>query len=202
MLRKFLLSLILAGVLTTGQIDTVEVASLEGDDVTLTVNVPDFGTMAMKYRAWNTLCLDYTPDRSCGSIAPPKIERVKMRKGLRGYYDGGDTVYVNRELRGYEREATTFHEMSHYLDTKLGLNPEMPVKASDRPNVYKLCYSEKRAWDATDRWWSDRLRTKKAANGKWVTWYDHCRPFADKLYPEIYDAPLPRQPIWFFRRWM
>lgn len=204
MLRKLLLVSILALGAAKLPIDTVEVASLTGDNgpSVTTSDFPNYGTLAMKYRAWNTLCLDYTADRQCGNIKPPKIKRVSMRRGLRGYYDGGDTVYVNRNLRGDEREATVFHEMSHYLDTKLGLNPDMPVRVSDTPNVYKLCYSEKRAWDATDAWWSDRRRRNKAANGRWVQWYNHCRPFADKLYPEVYDGPLSSAiPLWLFK-WM
>lgn len=151
----------------------------------------DFSKSVMKYRAWNALCLDYTPARSCAGIKPPRIKYESMREGLRGYYEGGDTVYVNKNLRGYQREATTFHEMSHYLDTKLGLNPDMPVRRSDTEGVFGLCMSEKRAWDATDKWWKTRLRGKKAVNGDWVKWYDHCRQFADKLYPEKYSEPLP-----------
>jgi hypothetical protein len=155
--------------------------------------------MKAKYRAWNMLCLEFTEERSCAGITPPNIKRVSMREGLRGYYDGGDTVYINRELYGIQKEATIVHEMSHYLDTRLGLNPEMPVKRSDTPNVYKLCVSEKRAWDLTDRYWVKYLRPGRAAKGEWVTWYDHCRPFAHRLYPEKYSAPLPVNRGWFAR---
>jgi hypothetical protein len=132
-------------------------------------------------------------------IQPPKVQRRTLREGLRGYYDGGDTVYISRTLYGMQKRATILHEMSHYLDTQLGLNPEMPVQRADTQNVYKLCVSEQRAWDLTDKWWEDHLRPGRAADGRWVTWYDHCRQFADRLYPDKYDAPLPETRGWFAR---
>jgi hypothetical protein len=163
----------------------------------------DYRNSVMKYKAWNRLCLEYAQatERSCIGVPVPSVVYEKMRRGLQGHYNGEDTVYVNRSLRGRAQEATLVHEMSHYLDTMLGLNPPLPVFTSNKPAVYKLCYSEKRAWDATDMYLRDVWSGRKAADGKWVQWYNHCRQFADRLYPDIYAAPLrEKRPPSFWRR--
>ncbi len=152
----------------------------------------DYALAKTKYRIWLDVCLDYRSEVTCGDIEAPKVERVPLREGLNGYYDGGDTVYINRNLRGWERDATIAHEMSHYLDTQLGMNPEMPVKRSDLEGVFGLCMSEKRAWAVTDKYWKRYGAWKKQEIGaRWVRWYSHCRQFADRLYPDIYAEPLP-----------
>ena len=181
---------------TAHEVPTVSLEQLEAD------RYETYVTARLKYRSWNMLCLRYAHDtgRVCGRIKAPKVKRESMRKGLRGYYDGGDTVYVNRTLRGWDLEATLVHEMSHYLDTMVGLNPPMPVKKTDLLGIWKLCMSEKRAWDLTDEYWRDQGKREEAVDGSWVRWYDHCRQFANKLYPDIYQAPLPDE-RWLFRRY-
>ena len=163
---------------------------------------PSWDDRTSRYSAWNQLCMEYTPDRSCEGIKPPKVKRVKMEDGLRGYYDGGDTVYLNRKLWGMQKEATTIHEMSHYLDTQLGLNPDMPVRRSDKKKVLGLCRSERRAWDLTDQYWRNKQRPGRAVDGRWVRWYQHCREFAHILYPEKYSSPLPTTGNGFWSRWI
>jgi len=153
----------------------------------------EYATAKAKYRMWNQLCMEYRTEVSCAGIKPPKIVREHMRQGLRGYYDGSDTIYINRTLHGSEREATIAHEMSHYLDTMLGMNPDMPVKRSDKEGILGLCMSEKRAWAVSDQFWKRYNRRIKPIGAKWVTWYDHCRQFADVLYPDVYAQPLPEQ---------
>jgi hypothetical protein len=165
--------------------------------------VQEYKNTVMKYRAWNRLCIEYAQDtfRSCAGVSAPKVVYEKMRDGLQGHYNGEDTVYVSRKLRGRKQEATLVHEMSHYLDTMLGLNPTMPVYTSNKPAVLKLCFSEKRAWDLTDRFNEDTGSRRRPVNGRWVNWYSHCRQFADKLYPDIYAAPLrAKRPPNFWRR--
>ncbi len=203
-------ALLAAAILTLGAstlIQTIDTAARPGVSLKSEENESPFvrtaGFYRMKYRAWNALCMDYRPE-SCEGIAVPKVEIKGMPGNLRGYYEGGNTVFVNRKLRGDEREATMFHEMSHYLDTKLGLNPKMPVLRIETEKVYLLCVSEKRAWDATLEWSKDRKVRGRSAERRgawWVNWYNHCRPFADRLYPDIYKKPLPsRGRIWFWRR--
>lgn len=160
----------------------------------------DYAMTRTKYKLWLDLCLDFRAEVTCGKTKAPKVVRKHLRKGLNGYYDGGDTVYVSNKLYGWERDETILHEMSHYLDSQIGLNPEMPVKRSDTPNVLKLCQSEKRAFAVSDKHIRRyQRRTSRPIGARWVTWYDHCRQFADVLYPDVYDAPLPER-AWVLRR--
>lgn len=150
----------------------------------------DYSLLRTKYRAWNMLCLEFRP-HECGSIKPPLVVRARMNDRLNGYYNGGAAVYINRKLYGLDREKTLVHEMSHYLDTRLGINPPIPVKLSDKDGIFGLCLSEKRAWRVTDLYWLRMKRDERVVGHTWVAWYDHCRQFADKLYPDKFDEPLP-----------
>lgn len=198
----FVASLCSSAVLTheVSALDTTVVPTIPEPIAVHTTPLDEYLAQSMRYRAWNSLCFDYArmTDRSCLGVPTPKVKRATMEDRLRGYYDGGDTVYINRKLTGRQARATLIHEMSHYLDTMLGLNPKMPVKVSNKPAVFKLCMSEKRAWDLTDQHWRDTGFGSKAVDGDWVKWYAHCREFAHELYPEKYDGPLPNRAIpWF-----
>lgn len=162
--------------------------------VAQTITVEDYRLMEDKYEAWNLLCFELR-DVDCTGIPVPNVERQEMAKNLAGYYDGSDTVFINEKLRGLQRLEVLAHEMSHYIDVQtMGL--KVPVYNGDIEGIKGLCFSEKRAWAVSDNFWKQYKNNRMQVGAKWVKWYDHCRPYADLLYPDVYDKPLPRQAWW------
>ena len=169
----------IAGVILTFICSTAAIADVSADEYRL---------MLAQHRAWNELCFELR-DVDCTGMKIPYVEIEKMRKGLQGYYDGTDTVYIREGLTGDALREVLAHEMSHYIDVQLGL-ATAPVRIDDKVGVFNLCMSEKRAWAVSDAFWKARHYTNREVGGQWVKWYDHCRPYADRLYPDIYDKPL------------
>jgi hypothetical protein len=147
-----------------------------------TLTVGDMLIQKARYRTWLLLCLELR-DVTCAGIPVPKVETFRpnpLRRGLLGYYDGSDTVFIRSNLGATRREEVLAHEMSHYIDVQLGLNV-VPGPALD------ICFSEKRAWAVSDAYWLRRgvsPKSKKIVGQRWVDWYAHCTPYKDTLYPQ------------------
>lgn len=102
---------------------------------------------------------------SCGTIAPPKVIYQEMREGLYGYYDGGDTVFVNEALNAVDRNRTLIHEMIHYLHVELEMI-RVPGPAKE------VCWSENEAWTLEGIYSGED-------NSKWWYSYPHCYKYYD-----------------------
>ena len=132
------------------------------------------------YNAWNMVCFELR-DVDCTGMKVPKVltfEPKPRRKGLMGYYTGGDTIWVRENLRQKSMEEVLAHEMSHYIDMKLGLLN--PVFNSD----LSRCFSEKRAWAVSDAYNRVYGKYSRIVGSEWTRWYTHCTPYRDKLYPK------------------
>jgi hypothetical protein len=106
----------------------------------------------------------------CENLKPPTIiYEVMNRPGLMGYYDGDETIHVNKELKGRDRLATTIHEMVHYLDVKWGGLP-LPGPAE------MVCHSEDKAWFIEGVWWGVQGLHEKARHDWWKS-YPYCWPY-------------------------
>jgi hypothetical protein len=88
---------------------------------------------------------------------------VVMRRGLYGYYEGGDVVFVNSRLVGGLMYGTLFHEYIHYLHVKLEMI-EIPGYAEE------VCWSEDQAFRLEGIWSGDD-------NSDWWKAYTHCWPY-------------------------
>ncbi len=125
---------------------------------------------AAKYKAWFQAC-DYT-DYSCIGIKVPKVVSEHMRYGLLGYYDGGDTVYVNRTLKGQRLNEVLMHEMIHYLQVQAGgLIVPGPAK--------EICEAENEAFTQVDKWLVDHGYADLVAGPLWWRPYGHCYQWFD-----------------------
>lgn len=121
-----------------------------------------------KYKAWFAAC-DYT-SYSCIGVKPPKVVTKVMRRGLLGVYRGGDTIEINRSLRGTELHATLMHEMVHYLQVQKG---GLVVPGPAKP----ICEAEAEAFKVVDQWLSDHGYSDLTRGPDWWRPYAHCRPF-------------------------
>lgn len=130
----------------------------------------------IRFRVWSDLCMEYRKV-SCAGMPVPQVEVFlpnPVRPGLMGFYDGSDTVYVKKDLRGYELEEVLAHEMSHYWDVQAKWT-RVPGPARE------VCFSEKRAWAVSDK--VNAKYGRDLIGSKWVQWYFHCTPYVDELYP-------------------
>jgi hypothetical protein len=122
---------------------------------------------------WQATCMLYEAyeddDSVCDDIAPPKIIYEDMRDGLQGYYDGGDTIYVNEDLKGNDKFATIIHEMVHYLDVMWG---GLPIPGP----ALLVCGSEDKAWFIEGVWWGIQGVPENARPDWWKS-YPHCWEF-------------------------
>lgn len=153
-------------------------------EMTATSDLTD-AQLRAKYRMWNMLCLELR-DVDCTGMNPPQIKVFQpnpLRPGLQGYYDGTNIIYIRSNLRGHEREEVMGHEMSHYVDQKLGLLPPMPVYSDDVEGIIKLCTSEAVAWAFSDAFNSKYGYDEKIVGESWTEWYTHCTPYKDEIYP-------------------
>ena len=118
-------------------------------------------------RAWDAMCrlVETERDYQCGGIVPPKVVYEKMRAGLYGYYDGGDTIYINADLGVEDAFSTLIHEDIHYLHVMLEMIP-IPGPAE------LVCWSENEAW-TLEGIYSD------SDNSMWWMSYPHCWPYYD-----------------------
>ena len=131
-----------------------------------------------RYEMWLEACL--TSQYSCQGVSVPKVKYESMRKGLYGYYDGGDTVYVNRKVYGLQRRATMYHEMIHYLQTVVGgaIVPG-PAKA--------ICKMEAEAFKLTDAWFVRQDRADLQSGANWWRPYRHCHRYYNPGWTVYFD---------------
>lgn len=123
---------------------------------------------------WDTTCLMYDAfeasegraEGACNQVDAPVVVYEEMRDGLWGYYDGGDTIFINSELAGMDQQATLIHEGVHYLDAQwLGL--VVPGPAAE------ICASEDKAWLIEGVWWEMHDRPENA-RPEWWRSYPWC----------------------------
>jgi hypothetical protein len=123
---------------------------------------------------WDTTCRLYDAYEesegrnagACDQLDAPKIVYEEMRDGLMGYYDAGDTIFVNSETEGDFRTSVLIHEMVHYID-KLWLDMQVPGPAVE------ICKSEDKAWFIEGVWWGLIGRPDEARTDWWKS-YPHC----------------------------
>lgn len=133
----------------------------------------------IRYESWIMLCLDLR-DVSCEDVPPPKVRTFlpkPTRPGLSGFYQGGEAVFVRSNLTGHELREVLAHEMSHYLD--MYVIPGFTVPGRALP----ICKSEARAWSVSDNYQIMYGDPTKVVGQTWVSWYAHCTPYWDILYP-------------------
>jgi hypothetical protein len=106
---------------------------------------------------------DYNPFYTCGDVEKPLVVYKWMRKGLYGYYEGGDTVVVSNAIPTGQVYGTLFHEYIHYLHVQLGMI-EVPGYAEE------ICWSEDQAFRLEGIWSGDD-------NSTWWKVYPHCWPY-------------------------
>ena len=123
---------------------------------------------------WETACMYIRDVYSCEGVPRPKIVYEKMRYGLRGYYKGGDTIYVSSELPVYQTSVTTFHEMVHYLQFHVG--------GLMIPNYWRfICAAEDEAFMITDIY-----RATLGLEPDWPTWWENYPPCWESYAPDGY----------------
>lgn len=117
--------------------------------------------------AWSETCqlIEEERDYTCAGVAMPKVKYESMRPGLYGYYDGGDTVYVNRDLARNDRLTTLIHEMIHFVHVQQEMIP-IPGPAVE------VCWSENEAWLL------EGIYSGKDNTNWWIS-YTHCWPYYD-----------------------
>lgn len=122
-----------------------------------------------KYFTWSWACqlVRDSDTGSCVGLLAPKVQYEEMRYGLRGYYDAGDTIFINRQLRkGVDVRATLIHEMIHYIHVQNGTIP-LPGPAKE------VCWSENEAFTLVDLWLVTIGRPDKQ-RGDWWGAYPYC----------------------------
>ena len=130
------------------------------------VDASTYREQKFRYDMWIEACFRVAR-LHCGTMAPPKVKFERMRRGLYGYYDGGDTVFVNKSINSLQKRATLLHEMIHYIQSKVG---GLPV-----PGPAKLiCAAEEEAFRLTDQWLIDIGFPDKVRGPNWWRPYTHC----------------------------
>lgn len=145
------------------------------EDVEVLIREAEYGREFDKYQAFLNAC-QYTP-YSCIKVPVPEVKYVRMQPGLLGYYDGGDTVYIKRGMRGIRRKAVLMHESVHYLQTQVG-GLRVPGYAKE------ICRAEEEAFAAVDNWLIDTKRDSYKVGSKWWVPYKHCRQWYDPKWPK------------------
>ena len=83
-----------------------------------------------------------------------------MRDGLNGYYDGGDTIFINSKLEGVPMIEVLMHEGIHYVHVQHQFI-RVPGPAEE------VCWSENEAWTLTGLYYNED-------NSRWWRAYPHC----------------------------
>lgn len=120
-----------------------------------------------KYEAWSWAC-ELTS--SCLEVPVPSVVYIELDGGLRGTYQGGDTIYVSPNLGGLDRMSTLIHEMIHYLHHKNGV-----VNVPGTPR--ETCWSEAEAFRLVDSWWELQGYPELKRGPEWWRAYWHCEPY-------------------------
>jgi hypothetical protein len=116
--------------------------------------------------AWRDMCALLETEAvfyQCMRVMPPLVEYEKMRDGLSGYYEGGDTVFINKNLSQEDQLRTLIHEQIHYLHVQLQM---IVVPGYPEP----ICWSENEAWTL------EGIYSGKD-NSKWWIAYPYCWEF-------------------------
>lgn len=131
-----------------------------------------------RYLAWGYAC-ELTPE-SCVGLLVPEVEYVTNEPGLRGYYEGGDTVFIGDRLRpGADLMSTLIHEMIHYIHVKTG-------KAEHPFEPESLCWSENEAFSLVDSWLVEQGFPDLVRGPNWWVPYWYCHPYYDPDW-ELWD---------------
>lgn len=134
-----------------------------------------------KYKAWFQAC-DYSP-YSCIGIKVPKVVTQWMRYQLLGYYDGSDTVFINRRLRGQRLNEVLMHEMIHYLQVQVG---GLSVPGYAEP----ICRAEEEAFFLVDMWLADHSYSDLMRGPDWWRPYNHCWRFYNPQWVDYGDGSM------------
>lgn len=122
--------------------------------------------------AWLDMCqllIDEEVGYACGRLMQPEVVYETMRDGLLGYYEGGNTIYINDTLQSTEKFEVLMHEGIHYVHVQLGII-EVPGPAQ------QVCWSENEAWTLTGSFYNED-------NSNWWRAYPYCwQYYADNQY--------------------
>lgn len=121
-----------------------------------------------KYYGWQMACEQTL--YSCSEHEMPKVVYEYTRRGLYGYYEGGDTVFVSSRLTGMQLKATVIHEMIHYLHVQEDL---ITVPGFAEP----ICWSENEAFTKVDNWLEQQGYGWMKRGPNWWEPYTHCWPY-------------------------
>ena len=130
------------------------------------------GCPAKKDTPWDVACRMLRDVYSCEGIPEPNIKYFDDEPGAPyGYYEGGDTIFINRIRQGWEWQETVFHETVHYLQHMVG-NLELPGPARD------VCAAEEEAFRVTDIYLELVLeRPEDKVGDDWWAPYWYCWEF-------------------------
>ena len=149
--------------------------------LTTTVGAADATTYRenkMRFDTWLEVC-EFT-QYSCQGVKVPKVVFEKMRRGLLGYYDGSDTVFVNSEVSWEQKRATLYHEMTHFLQAEVG---GLVVPGRAEP----ICQAEAEAFAEGDARWERMGQPEKKRGPNWWRPYTHCHKWFDPNYDPVFD---------------
>lgn len=161
-----------------------------GPDNTIYAPVSEKQRQRERFQAMIDACL-YT-DYLCVDIKTPKVVYEWMRPTLYGYYNGGDTIFINSRISGWDRRETLMHESVHYIQTKIG-GAVVPGPAKD------ICAMEEEAFATVDQWYKDWNQHNRVVGPNWWRPYSHChqwynpdwKPFIwDWFLDKVRDHPL------------
>jgi len=117
---------------------------------------------------WESACRLLEDMYSCEGLTEPVVTDL-ISDRLKGRYLGGDTIQINVELTGWERNAVIFHEIIHFLQVHVG-----DLNTPDYS--WKICRAEEEAFRTTDIYIEHVLeRPKEDLRGDdWWKPYRYC----------------------------
>lgn len=116
--------------------------------------------------AWLDMCqllIDEDVGYACNRLMLPLVAYEEMEPTLHGWYDGGDTIYINESLRGTDLSNVLMHEGIHYVHVQHGIIL-LPGTAK------AVCWSENEAWRLTGIFYNED-------NSRWWRSYPYCWQF-------------------------
>lgn len=124
----------------------------------------------MKYEMWMEAC--FYSQYVCANVNVPNVKFEKMRKGLLGYYNGTDTIYIRYGLTGVRLKEVLMHEMIHYIQKQVG-GLIVPGPAE------QICHAENEAFGLVDQWLIDNRILWLVVGKNWWKPYTHCWKYYD-----------------------